>query len=131
VLLTAARAIPALNPNRQGGNLSSGSVLLTIPGNLAAGGYWVLACADDVNVVKEISETNNCAASFATMQVTRGQPDHWVTAVRPPTLTRRRSRAPRANAIFDAAVDAAPTATPVQRSGAPGLEPGPDKEDWP
>jgi hypothetical protein len=71
VLLAATRAIPALKSNGQLGDLSIDSVVVTIPASLAAGAYRVLGCADDVNVVKETSETNNCAASFATMQVTR------------------------------------------------------------
>jgi len=31
----------------------------------------MLACADDFNAVKESIETNNCAASTGTLQVTR------------------------------------------------------------
>jgi hypothetical protein len=46
-----------------------GSTLVTIP-NVAAGPYHVLACADDLNAVKEVSDTNNCTASVGVIQVT-------------------------------------------------------------
>ena len=69
-LLIGTRAVPALTPLGQAGNLSSGSALATIP-NAVAGAYRVLACADDANIVKETSETNNCLASSTTVQVTK------------------------------------------------------------
>jgi hypothetical protein len=42
-LLIDTRAVPALTPLGQAGNLSSGSALGTIP-NTVAGAYHVLAC---------------------------------------------------------------------------------------
>jgi len=32
---------------------------------------FVLACADDLGAVKELSETNNCNSAFGSIQVTR------------------------------------------------------------
>ena len=37
------------------------------------GTYYVIACADDVDALRESNETNNCAASIVTVQV--GLPD--------------------------------------------------------
>lgn len=72
VLLLGNRAVPALNANTvQGGNSSSGSLLVTIPTSTPAGVYRVLTCADDLLGIKEGVETNNCAASPGTVQVTR------------------------------------------------------------
>jgi len=71
VLLSPGRPIIPLLPNGQNGNISSGFVVVTIPASIAAGTYRVLACADDLNTVKEASETNNCKASFGAVQVTR------------------------------------------------------------
>ena len=69
-LLVGSRLVPVLNPLGQAGNLSSGSALVTIPPSAAAGTYRVLACADDVNAVKETIETNNCVGSPASVVVT-------------------------------------------------------------
>ena len=71
ILLAPGRAVPELSPNGQAGNLSFGSTLVTVPPSTAAGVYRVLACADDLNAVKETVETNNCTAAFASVQVTR------------------------------------------------------------
>ena len=71
ILLAPVRAVPALSPNGQAGNLSFGSTLVTVPSSTAAGVYRVLACADDLNAVKEAVETNNCTAAFGSVQVTR------------------------------------------------------------
>jgi hypothetical protein len=65
IVLKGTRAVPFLGAKR----VSVGSTLVTIP-NVAAGPYHVLACADDLNVVKEVSETNNCAVSLGVIQVT-------------------------------------------------------------
>ena len=71
ILLAPTRAVPALSPNGKAGNLSFGSTLVTVPPSTAAGIYHVLACADDLKAVKEAVETNNCRATFGTVQVTR------------------------------------------------------------
>ena len=43
---------------------------MTIPAGTLAGVYRLLACADDVAVVGETDETNNCRASTGSVQVT-------------------------------------------------------------
>jgi hypothetical protein len=71
ILLTGTRPVPALNPSGQPGSQSNGTMLVTIPTNAASGAYRLLACAEDGYAVKETSETNNCVASFGSMQVAR------------------------------------------------------------
>ena len=55
VVLDGERAVPALAT----GATSTGSVAVTIPADLAAGTYYLLAVADATSVVPEASETNN------------------------------------------------------------------------
>jgi hypothetical protein len=45
------------------GDQSEGVVTLKVPNAMNLGSYRVLACADDLNVVAETNETNNCVAS--------------------------------------------------------------------
>jgi CARDB protein/beta-propeller repeat-containing protein len=59
VLLTGSRAVASLN----GGQASTGTVTVTIPSSTAPGTYRLLACADDLNVVNETNQNNNCRAS--------------------------------------------------------------------
>jgi len=67
-LLAATRAVPALPP----GAGSTGTVVLTIPPNMALSTYFLLACADDLNTNAEENETNNCAvATTGAITVTR------------------------------------------------------------
>ncbi|HZP63539.1 MAG TPA: CARDB domain-containing protein [Terriglobales bacterium] len=65
-LLTGTRAIPTL----AAGANSSGTTMATVPSDMAAGSFYLLACADDTNLVSETSETNNCSASATKIQVT-------------------------------------------------------------
>ena len=65
VLLTGSRAVPAL----AAGTASSATTSVTVP-KIAAGNYYLLACADDLNVVAESDERNNCVAS-ATVVIVR------------------------------------------------------------
>lgn len=70
---TPARQLAPLN----GGDSSTGTtpVALCVRDQsglhqVAAGTYYVLACADDTGLVAESDETNNCAVSTATIQIT-------------------------------------------------------------
>jgi M6 family metalloprotease-like protein len=83
VLLAGTRSSGALLP--QGG--LQGSVDVTIPASTAAGTYYLLACADDLSVVSESDETNNCRASAGTVQVSGGMADLVETAVSTPPST--------------------------------------------
>ena len=65
VLLTGQRSVNNVNA----GNSSSGNANVTVPAGTAAGAYYLLACADDLNAVAETDETNNCNASTATTTV--------------------------------------------------------------
>jgi len=65
-LLGGSRSIPGLAPV----TTSAGVAIVTVPSDVAAGSYYVLACADDTSLVAETSETNNCAAATAKVQVT-------------------------------------------------------------
>jgi len=64
-LLSGNRSVPAL----RAGATSSGMVTVTVPSDMAVGSYYLLACADDTNLVSETNETNNCAASATKLQV--------------------------------------------------------------
>jgi hypothetical protein len=81
ILLTGKRAIPELSP----AEVNSGNATLTLPLSAPTGTYHVIACADDLLKIKEASETNNCAASSATVLV--GWPDLVVTEISDPPST--------------------------------------------
>ncbi|HWJ83582.1 MAG TPA: CARDB domain-containing protein [Nocardioides sp.] len=70
-LLKPAAATPALSPGRSW----SGRVGLSVPPATAAGGYYVLACADAKRRVREKSEGNNCRPS-ARVTVTAAATSH-------------------------------------------------------
>jgi len=72
-LLTGSRSVPSL----AAGASSSGSVLVTVPTTIAPGSYYLGACADDLGVVAESNETNNCRASTTTVQVTVSTTVQW------------------------------------------------------
>src|SRR5437870_5581143 len=55
-LLAQSRAVPAL----AAGASSTGSVSVVIPGGTPPGNYFLLACADDLQMVEETSEADNC-----------------------------------------------------------------------
>ena len=80
-LLTGTRSLPALLPEAT----STGTMDVTIPSGLAAGAYYLLACADDLKKVPEGNETNNCIASTSTVQIQR--PDLIETSVTQPPAT--------------------------------------------
>jgi subtilase family serine protease len=75
ILLAGARSVPALAP----GARSRGTATVTLPASVAPGMYALLACADDLNVVTEIRENNNCRASSGGIRVR--VPDLVETAV--------------------------------------------------
>src|SRR5262249_34202038 len=64
--LTGTRSVGALN-NAQ---TSSGQVVVTIPSTTPAGTYFLLACANDANPIKELDTTNNCLASTTSIRIT-------------------------------------------------------------
>jgi len=76
--LTGSRAVPGLAP----GEASTGTVTVTIPSATPAGIYFLLACADDMKVVPESNENNNCRASQTQVEVKT--PDLVETAVSNP-----------------------------------------------
>ena len=80
-LLTGSRSAPSL----LAGATSSGTVDVTIPSGTAAKTYYLLACADDMNVVAESNEDNNCFASTTKVKVTG--PDLIETSVSNPPAT--------------------------------------------
>ena len=63
--LTGSRQVPPLRINRT----NRGTVTVTIPSGTAPGSYYLLACADDTNVIAESNETNNCVASSSKVTV--------------------------------------------------------------
>jgi subtilase family serine protease len=84
-LLTGSRGIPAL----AAGASHSGTVTVTIPATTPLNTYFLLACADDLNVAVETNEGNNCIASTAaTVTVTR--PDLAQNTVSAPPATKVR-----------------------------------------
>ncbi len=67
------------------GATRTSTVTVTVPTTTPAGLYTVLACADDLKVVAERDETNNCRASAT--QVDVQAPDLTVTALGDPPAT--------------------------------------------
>jgi hypothetical protein len=65
VRMQGSRSVPALVP----GAYSSGMVYVGIPSTLATGYYYVIGCADDLSVVAESSNTNNCRTSTSRVSV--------------------------------------------------------------
>ena len=82
-LLTGSRTVATLAAGAQ----SAGTTTVTIPLTTPPGTYNLLACADDLQVVVEASELNNCRAAAATIVV--GRPDLVETVVsNPPAVAR-------------------------------------------
>jgi subtilase family serine protease len=69
-LLTGSRAVPGLTTYAT----NSGTVTVTIPSSTPVNTYFLLACADDLNVMAEINETNNCNLAVSGT-VTVARPD--------------------------------------------------------
>jgi subtilase family serine protease len=81
VLLMGTRSVPGLTADE----FSTGTVEVTVPSGLAAGSYYLLACADDKKEVAEGNETNNCKASASTVRI--AGPDLIETYItRPPQI---------------------------------------------
>src|SRR5262245_13996350 len=76
ILLTGARAVPALAPEAS----HSGTAIVTIPATTPLNTYFLLACADDLAAVAETEEGNNCSGSPAAI-VTVARPDLVATVV--------------------------------------------------
>ena len=85
ILLGGTRSVPSL----AAGQSSSGSATVTIPSSVPLGAYYLLACADELNAVAETSETNNCLASAAQVNVAT-RPDLVETAVNNPPASATR-----------------------------------------
>jgi hypothetical protein len=66
ILLTGSRSVPSLGIN---GTNDGIGVTVTIPSSTAVGSYFLLACADDTNLVEENNENNNCIASASKVSV--------------------------------------------------------------
>lgn len=75
-LLVGGRPVPAL----AGGVANTGSRSVKVPTNVALGNYYVLACSDDLLVVSESNETNNCLSSSTRVQVTTARPNLYADA---------------------------------------------------
>lgn len=65
LLFVESRAVRGLAPSES----TKGTVTVTVPASTPAGFYYVLACADDLNAMPEISETNNCRTSARQIQI--------------------------------------------------------------
>ncbi len=79
LLMGGSRAVPAL---AVAGGSSGGTATVTVPASAPAGSYALIACADDLAVVFESNEANNCLASTGRVVVTR--PDLAETSVSSP-----------------------------------------------
>ena len=75
-LLTGSRQVAAARRRQRS---SSGTVTVTVPATTPLGSYHVLACADDLQALSEVSESNNCHATAGVVIV--GRPDLVVSAV--------------------------------------------------
>jgi hypothetical protein len=74
-MLTGSRAVVAL----AAGGTSSGSASVTVPTTVAPGTYYLLACSDDLGVVAESNEANNCGAASVTPVAVTIAPDTTIT----------------------------------------------------
>ena len=72
VQLTGTRSVNTL----AAGASSTGSKTVKVPSSVPAGSYHVIACADALLKVREVSEANNCTATGATIRVRPSRPDH-------------------------------------------------------
>jgi hypothetical protein len=72
------------------GTTSTDTASVTVPAGTAPGVYRVVACADSANAVTEWDESDNCAVSAATLEVTA--PNLRVTALSNPPSSVRRGR---------------------------------------
>ena len=71
VRLLGRREVPALKPGKK----SKGRKLVNVPRPTSAGPYFVFACADVVNGIREVRERNNCTASPDPIEIVRpGEP---------------------------------------------------------
>jgi len=85
VLLTGSRTVPVL----AAGATNSGTVTVTIPAATPLNAYVLMACADDLSVVTETTEDNNCFVNTSsTVTVTR--PDLVESTVSAPPATKAR-----------------------------------------
>ena len=78
VLFSAKRAVVPL-PAQQS---STGTKTVTIPGAVVLGSYYVLACADDLQKVREQDESANCLASSSRVLI--DWPDVIITSLANP-----------------------------------------------
>jgi subtilase family serine protease len=65
VRLGGSRPVPGLAASAT----SAGSAAVAIPITAPGGSFYLLACADDTNAVPETSESDNCRASEARVNV--------------------------------------------------------------
>ena len=84
-LLTRSRGVPVL----AAGASHSGTLTVTISAATPLNAYFLLACADDLSVVGETNEGNNCIAT-ATATVTVTRPDLVENTVSAPPTTKAR-----------------------------------------
>ena len=71
VRLLGRRTLPALKPGKK----SRGAKLVNVPKPTSAGHYFVFACADVVNGIREENDRNNCTASPDPIEIVRqGEP---------------------------------------------------------
>jgi subtilase family serine protease len=84
-LLIGSRQVRSLTA---GASHAGPAVPVTLPSTTAVNTYYLLACADDRDIVAEMDNSNNCRAATTTVQVTR--PDLVITVVSnpPPSVAR-------------------------------------------
>ena len=85
VLLTGSRTVPVL----AAGANHSGTVTVTIPPATPLKTYFLTACADDLSVVTEVKEDNNCLVSTS-LTVTVTRPDLVESTVSAPPASKAR-----------------------------------------
>jgi subtilase family serine protease len=64
--LSGNRTVPELAP----GTTATANRTLTVPTTTPPGTYHLLACADDLNAITELDETNNCRTATTRMTIT-------------------------------------------------------------
>jgi trimeric autotransporter adhesin len=115
---TATTVVPPLGI----GGSDTQVVVLTIPGGVAPGSYFVVACADRTKVVPKLDDRNNCSSAAGAVAVTGADlvaaPDDPPASIEPGALlfisdtVRNEGSAPAASSAVGYYLSATPTRGP-------------------
>lgn len=114
-LLSGSRSVPPLGGN----GTSAGMATVTVPSSTPLGTYFLVACADDTNLAREASETDNCLASGGTIQITRADLVETAVSDPPPAVEPGATFQVTDTVVNQGGVDAGPSTTRYYLSADP------------